>query len=211
MENDTRNYKVGQKRLENQQKIIDAAEIEFAENGFKGASMMSIANRAGIPRPNVHYYYKNKQDLYNAILMGILKLWNDAFQEISVDDDPATALSTYIRAKVMNSKSHPLASKIFANEIIHGAAHLQTYLGSEFRDWLNGKADVIQCWIDQGKMDSVDPIHLIFLIWSSTQHYADFSVQVSAVMGKEALSDQDYEHIAAQLTQIILKGCGLRG
>ena len=209
MENDSRNYKIGQKRIENQQKIIEAAEIEFAENGYKGASMMNVAKRAGIPRPNVHYYYKNKLDLYNAIIMDTLNLWNDAFREISEDDDPAEALGGYIRAKVMYSKSHPLASKIFASEVIHGAPHIKKYLGRDFRNWLLSKAGVIQHWIDTGKMDEVDPLHLIFLIWSSTQHYADFSEQVTTVMDKEKLSDNDFEQIAENLTHIILKGCGL--
>ena len=209
MSNDGRNYKVGQKRLDNLDKIFEAAELEFAQFGFKGTSMVSIARRAGIPRPNVHYYYKNKQALYNALLMRLLDLWNSAIQQMSAEDNPARALGGYIHAKVMLSKTYPLASKIFANEIIQGAPNLKTYLSGEFRDWLNGKARVIQQWIDEGKMDAVDPLHLIFLIWSSTQHYADFSTQVTAVMGKKALSDEDFEAVAQSLTHIILKGCGL--
>lgn len=206
----TRNYKVGQKRIDNEQKILDAAEIEFARFGYKGASMMNIANRAGLPRPNVHYYFKNKLELYNAVLMDIIQLWNEAFNQITPADDPKDAIAAYIRAKVMYSKTNPLASKIFANEIIHGAPNLSAYLGGDFRAWMGQKAAVIQAWIKQGKMDPVDPIHLIFLIWSATQHYADFSVQVTAVLGKPKLSEHDFERVADTLVQVILKGCGIR-
>ena len=205
-----KNYKTGKIRIDNLAKIIEAAEIEFALSGYKGASIMSIAKRAKLPRPNIHYYFPNKLELYNRVLMDVLALWNDAFDRISADDDPADAIGAYIYAKVMYSKTNPLASKIFANELIHGAPHLSEYLNADYREWLTGKADVMQTWIRQGKMDPVDPYYLILLIWSSTQHYADFSVQVSTVLGKQELADSDYEAVAANLQHIILKGCGIK-
>ena len=202
-------YKVGKIRTDNRAKIITIAEMEFAEFGFKGASIMNIAKRANLPRANVHYYFNSKLELYKKVLFDILKLWNDAFNQITPEDDPAEAIGAYIRAKVMYSKTNPLASKIFANEIIHGAPRISEYLNSDFRDWLKAKSAVIEQWIKQGKMDPVDPLFLIMLIWSATQHYADFSTQVSAVMDKDKLSDNDFDHIADNLIHIILKGCGI--
>ena len=203
-------YKTGKIRIDNQQKIIEAAEIEFAQSGFKGASIMSIAKRAGLPRPNIHYYFDNKLELYNKVLMDTLELWNQIFNQFSADDDPAEALSAYIRAKVMHSKMHPLASKIFTNELINGAPHLAEYLNKDFRKWLRSKSSIIQSWIEQGKMDPVDPFHLMFLIWSSTQYYADSSVQVTAALGKKKISAKDFDAIADSLVHIILKGCGIK-
>ncbi len=203
-------YKAGKIRTDNRAKIIAIAEIEFAEFGYKGASIMNIAKRANLPRANVHYYFNSKLELYKKVLFDILKLWNDAFNQITPEDDPAEAIGAYIRAKVMYSKTNPLASKIFANEIIHGAPRINQYLNSDFREWLKSKAAVIEHWIKQGKMDPVDPLFLIMLIWSATQHYADFSTQVSAVMDKPQLSDKDFDHVADNLTHIILKGCGIK-
>jgi TetR/AcrR family transcriptional regulator len=203
-------YKAGKIRTDNRAKIIAIAEMEFAEFGYKGASIMNIAKRANLPRANVHYYFNSKLELYKKVLFDILKLWNDAFNQITPEDDPAEAIGAYIRAKVMYSKTNPLASKIFANEIIHGAPIISEYLNSDFREWLKSKAAVIEHWIKQGKMDPVDPLFLIMLIWSATQHYADFSAQVSAVMDKPQLSDKDFDHVADNLTHIILKGCGIK-
>lgn len=203
-------YKAGKIRTDNRAKIIAIAEMEFAEFGYKGASIMNIAKRANLPRANVHYYFNSKLELYKKVLFDILKLWNDAFNQITPEDDPAEAIGAYIRAKVMYSKTNPLASKIFANEIIHGAPRINQYLNSDFREWLKSKAAVIEHWIKQGKMDPVDPLFLIMLIWSATQHYADFSTQVSAVMDKPQLSDKDFDHVADNLTHIILKGCGIK-
>lgn len=209
MKNKSRNYKIGQTRLDNQKKILEAAKIEFANHGFKGASMSKIADMSNLPRANVHYYFKNKLDLYSGVLVDIVELWNFSFDQITPEDDPKVAIETYIRAKVMYSKTHPLASKIFANEIIHGAVNYQEYLNTEFRDWMTVKYDVIQSWIDQGKMDRVDPYHLIFLIWSSTQYYAEHVVEVTTALNKKQLTDEDFEKVADSLTHIILKGCGL--
>ena len=210
MENSQNKYKTGQIRTDNRAKIIAIAEMEFAEFGYKGASIMNIAKRANMPRANVHYYFKSKLELYKKVLTDILQLWNQAFNQITPEDDPADAIAAYIRAKVMYSKTNPLASKIFANEIIHGAPRINEYLNSDFRDWLRSKSAVMEHWIKQKKMDPVDPLFLIMLIWSATQHYADFSTQVNAVLDKKALTDQDFEDIANNLTHIILKGCGIR-
>ena len=210
MENSQNKYKTGQIRTDNRAKIIAIAEMEFAEFGYKGASIMNIAKRVNMPRANVHYYFKSKLELYKKVLTDILQLWNQAFNQITPEDDPADAIAAYIRAKVMYSKTNPLASKIFANEIIHGAPRINEYLNSDFRDWLRSKSAVMEHWIKQGKMDPVDPLFLIMLIWSATQHYADFSTQVNAVLDKNELTDQDFEDVANNLTHIILKGCGIQ-
>ncbi|OZG73946.1 TetR family transcriptional regulator [Hahella sp. CCB-MM4] len=199
----------GRVRQKNEPVIISAAEQEFLDFGFKGASMKRIAERAELPRANIHYYFKNKLDLYGAVLSDIVELWNNSFDLINEDDDPYTAMSAYIRAKVMFSKTNPTASRIFASEIIHGAPYLMEYLQTDFREWVKLKTQVIQSWIDKGKMAAIEPIHLLFLIWGATQHYADFGVQVRAAMDKEDLSDEDFEHIADSMTQIILRGCGI--
>jgi TetR/AcrR family transcriptional regulator len=203
-------YKSGRIRQDNEAQILRSAEQEFADKGFEGASINGIAKRAGIPRSNVHYYFNSKLDLYVAVLTGVIELWNEAFSKISPEDDPAEALGAYIHSKVMYSMSHPQASKIFASEVMHGAPNLSNYFKEEFRPWFKQKADVIQDWVDRGKMDPVDPYHLIFLIWSTTQHYADFDMQVCAALGKTRLSNADFEKASENLTCIVLKGCGIK-
>ena len=203
-------YKVGQIRLDNERAILVAAEREFASRGFNGASMNRIAVGAGVPRTNVHYYFKNKEELYAKVLTDVILMWDNSFNQITSEDDPAEALEAYIRAKVAYSRTNPLASKIFASEILHGAPVLSNYLKKDYRDWLRGKAEIMDSWVAQGKMDPIDPFYLIFMIWASTQHYADFEVQVKTVLGKQRLTATDFEIIANNLTHIILKGCGIK-
>lgn len=189
--------------------IIEAATSEFAGQGLKGARMQAIADRAGLPKGNVHYYFKTKQSLYIAVLDNIVDRWNNQFDHIKGDDDPAVALDLFIRNKVRFSFEDPIASKLFASEIIQGAPHLGRYLRSQMRPWFKDRATVIQSWINQGKMQSVDPTYLIFLIWSSTQHYADFETQISLIMSKPKFDENMLQDVSNFLSRMILTGCGL--
>ncbi|WLD57888.1 TetR/AcrR family transcriptional regulator [Salinispirillum sp. LH 10-3-1] len=198
----------GRIRQENTEKILAAAAHEFVQHGFRGASLQKIAERAELPKANVLYYFKSKQGLYSALLEDIIALWNSAFDHISEDDDPAEALASYIHAKVKYSFTHPMASRIFASEIIHGAPNLSAQLGKPLHDWVDGRTRVMQHWMEQGKMRQLDPLHLLFLIWSSTQFYADFGAQVDGLVPRP-LDASEQQRIAEQLTDVILRGCGL--
>ncbi len=199
----------GRIRQKNEQAIIQAAEDEFARHGFKGTSMNTIALKAELPKANLHYYFTNKLGLYVAVLSNILELWDSTFNTLNSDDDPAVALSNYIRTKIEFSRRNPQASRIFAMEIISGGQCLSEYFNQDYRTWFQGRAAVFQSWIDAGKMDPVDPVHLIFLLWGSTQHYADFATQICQVTGRSRLTKQDMEEASNNLIHIILKGCGL--
>lgn len=199
----------GQIRKKNVALILNAAKTEFVIHGFKGASIKRIAERADIPRANIHYYFANKTDLYQQLLNEIIVSWNTSFDTLSVDDDPKTILTAYIHEKIMHAKHDPDGSKIFASEIIHGAPILKDYLHTGFKQWLDKKVTVIEAWIKQGQIDAINPHHLLFLIWSSTQHYADFNLQILAGFGKESMNDDDFDDVIKSLTTIILKGCGL--
>jgi len=204
-----RTYRPGRIRERNRERILITAEEEFALNGYKGTTIQNIAERAGLPKSNVLYYFSNKKRMYGAMFDDILARWNKVFTEISPEDDPAEALATFIRNKVEMARKYPLASRLFAMEIIQGAPFLLDHLRTNMREWVRGMAEVIQSWIDDGRMAPVDPVQLIFLIWSSTQHYADFQVQILMVENKAEYEKRDFDHAADFLTAMILRGCGL--
>lgn len=196
-------------RETNEVTILQAAEEVFAEYGFHGATTAMIAERAGLPKANVHYYFGTKEALYKAALENTLSLWLSAVDSFTPDADPAEALAAYIRAKIEYSRSRPLASRIFANEIIAGAPQIKGYLDTTLRQIVADKGKVIESWVAAGKMAPVDPLHLFIMLWATTQTYADFAVQAAAIMGKDQLDDGDYDRAAAFVTGIVLKGCGL--
>lgn len=190
--------------------ILKAAERVFADAGFEGASMAGIAAAAGLPKANLHYYFGSKEALYQALLRSILDLWLSATDAIQPDADPAEALAAYIRAKMRWSRLRPHASRVFANEVLHGAPYLQSYLAGNLRALVQDKGKVIEGWIAAGRMRPVDPPHLFFAIWAMTQTYADFDAQIRAVLDTPALDAEAHERGTAMVLQLVLGGCGLR-
>ncbi len=201
--------KSGNIRVKSQQKILIAASTEFVLQGFKGATVQSIADRADLPKANILYYFKNKENIYHAVLEHTLQMWDEGIGDISPEDGPKVAIKKFIDAKVRMSFKHPESSKIYAMEIIQGAQHLKDFARTYQRKWVREKAKLFQQWIDNGEMLNVDPVHLIFLIWSSTQHYADFETQILTIMNRADYEEEDVEEVIVFLTDIILRGCGL--
>ena len=191
------------------QQILTAAKQEYALHGFSGTRMQAIADRAGMPKANIHYHFKSKQGLYLAVLDQIIDTWNQPFEWVSADDDPAEALDNFIRNKVQQSYNDPAASRLFASEIIQGAPHLQEYLRHRMRPWVKARVAVIENWIKAGKMRETDPYQLIFMIWASTQHYADFQAQVLAILNKAEFDSDLLQETASFISGMILRGCGL--
>ncbi len=193
------------------EQILTAAEKVFARQGFEGATMNQLAAAAGLPRANLHYYFGTKEGLYRAVLEGILALWlDDAAEWILAERDPAEGFSGYIRAKMEHSRLRPDASRIFAGELLRGAPHVMMYLGIELRNRVAVLARVIDGWSARGLMDPVHPVHLLFNIWAMTQTYADFDVQIRAVLGKVAIDDAEFAIATETVVTLVLKGCGIR-
>lgn len=190
--------------------ILQAAEKVFVERGYGGASMQAIADEAGLPKANIHYYFTSKEKLYSEVLTKIIASWNSVLDSVSVDDDPATVFEQFIYNKVELAYRFPQASKLFALEIIQGAPHLKDYIRMDMSNWVREKSKIFQTWMDQGKMKNVDPVHLIFLIWSSTQYYADFETQVLTIMNRAKYEEEDILKSCRFLSSIILTGVGLQ-
>jgi TetR/AcrR family transcriptional regulator len=196
-------------RRANEALILSAAEKVFARAGFGGATMAAIAEASGLPKANLHYYFGSKEVLYRAVLAQILSDWLVPTHGITVDADPRTALEQYIRAKMELSAQRPDGSKVWANELLHGAPVVKELLATDLRQLTLEKAAVVQAWVDAGRIAPVDGMHLFFTIWAATQTYADFDVQVCAVMDQETLGEQDFERATQHLVSFILRGCGL--
>lgn len=168
----------------NIQRILDAALTMFAKDGFAGARIDAIADMAGLSKPNLLYYFRTKHDLYLAVLRRTLDMWLEPLRRIDAQSDPRAALTEYITEKLELSRDQPEASRLFAMEVIRGAPVLGVVLSGELKELVDAKALLLRRWMAQGRLPRRNPHHLIFMIWATTQHYADFSVQVEAVTGR---------------------------
>ena len=196
-------------REENERAIIAAAEAVFAEHGFRGATMAAIAARAGVPKPNVHYYFPTKETLYRAVVERVLIPWLDAAASFDASDDPAEALAAYIGSKMDLARSMPLSSQIWASEIMRGAPVIQDLLETTLTQWLRLRESVARRWIAEGKLKPIEPRVLFYMIWATTQHYANAAHEIATLEGG-ALDDEAFERAKRQVVETILGGVIVR-
>lgn len=190
----------------NQQKVLDAGTKIFARYGSRGATIDQIADMAGMSKPNLLYYFKNKKEIYLAVLEQTLNKWLQGLMEWQVTGDPEETITNYIGKKFEFSRNHAAASRVFANEILEGAPILKDLLGEELKRLVGEDTRVIKGWIKDDLIRPIEPIHLIFMIWAVTQHYADFSAQIETLTGKTLGDDKFYKQAKKTVTQIILNG-----
>ncbi|MDF1778308.1 MAG: TetR family transcriptional regulator C-terminal domain-containing protein [Rhizobiaceae bacterium] len=186
--------------------ILDAALEVFSAYGFRGSTIDQIAEKAGMSKPNLLYYFPRKDDIYVTVLEKTLEDWLAPFKDIDPAGDPVAELRKYTIQKLKMSAQQPERSQLFANEILHGAPSIQKFLKSNLKRLVDEKADVIADWIAAGKLAPVDPYHLIFMIWATTQHYADFDVQVRAILPEETAKADFFDKAADSILTILLNG-----
>lgn len=196
-------------RIEKEKAILDSAERIFAEYGFRGATTQMIADDAGIPKANLHYYFPTKESLYTKVVKNIFDVWLDAADSFDRGAHPYEALSSYIDKKMEISRLYPYGSKVWANEVIHNAPIIQDYLETTLKEWTGTRESVIQGWIDAGLIEAVEPKHLLYMIWATTQHYADFVHQIETLNGGRPLGEADWAAACRDVKKIILGGIGL--
>lgn len=165
--------------------ILEAGLTVFSEAGFRGATLDRIAGAAGLSKPNLLYYYPSKEAIYEALLRRQLETWLDPLLAIDPAGDPVEEILGYVRRKLQMSRDFPRESRLFANEIVQGAPRIMPVLEGELRDLVDALSGVIEGWIAEGRLAPVDPRHLLFSVWSLTQHYADFEAQVRAVLNAD--------------------------
>ena len=191
--------------------ILDAALTLFSRKGLHGASVDQVAALADVSKGNLLYYFASKEELYLSVLRKLLALWLEPLREFSVTQEPEEAIGEYIRRKLVASRDNPQASRLFCLELVQGAPLFGEELGRELRDLVDRKAEVIRGWVASGRLAAVEPHHLIFTLWSVTQHYADFAVQVEAITGRTLADPLFFDEVLESLRRIVLVGVLPRG
>ncbi len=167
----------------NSRSILDAALDVFSQHGFRGATLDQIAEGAGLSKPNLLYYFPSKEAVHTALLRELLDTWLDPLKAMNPQGDPLAEIMAYVHRKLELSRDYPRESRLFANEMLQGAPRMRETIENDLRQLVEEKSATLSRWMDDGRIAKMPPVHLIFSIWALTQHYADFDVQVRAVLG----------------------------
>ncbi|MCI5039936.1 MAG: TetR family transcriptional regulator C-terminal domain-containing protein [Donghicola eburneus] len=187
----------------NTEAILEAALVVFSQFGFRGSTLDQIAKEAGLSKPNLLYYFKSKEAIFTEVLEGLLDTWLDPLREMKEDGDAIEEILAYMKRKLQMSRDFPRESRLFANEIIQGAPRMMHAIEGELKELVDEKVQIIRKWSADGRIAETDPYHLIFSIWSLTQHYADFDVQVRAILRED--TDEIFDEAETYLTSLFTR------
>ena len=193
-------------REENEQALLAAAEAVFAAQGFAGATTAAIARRAGVPKANLHYYFATKEGLYRAVVERVLTAWLEAASSFDASENPREALAAYIGAKMDLARAMPLASRIWTAEIMRGAPIIQDFLDTTLTQWVASRGAAVRRWIKAGKLKPIEPKVLFYMIWATTQQYANAAHEMATLNGRKPLDDQAFERAKRQVIDTIVSG-----
>ncbi|RFU13151.1 TetR family transcriptional regulator [Rhodobacteraceae bacterium W635] len=174
----------------NRRAILEAGLEVFSRQGFRGATLDQIATEAGLSKPNLLYYFPSKEAIHVTLLTQLMTTWLDPLRDLDPEGEPVEELLRYVHRKLEMSRVFPRESRLFANEIVQGAPRMAPHLEAELKPLVDETVALIESWIAEGRLARVDPRHLIFSIWATTQHYADFDTQIGVLMdGRDVHKD----------------------
>ena len=190
--------------------IVAEAVRVFAESGYEGASIATVAENAGLSKQNLMYYFPTKQALYERVLDGVIDDWLARMDSLAdPQQDPRDVLRAYVQAKLKFSREQPWASRVYAMEVISGAQLYGDQIQKRVVPLLRKDIEVFERWIGEGKIGPVNATHLLFAIWAMTQSYADFSTQMALVLNRKQLSKKDFEDGEMMITNMVLAAVAL--
>jgi TetR/AcrR family transcriptional regulator len=202
------------KRDKVEQAILAQAVRLFAERGFEGTSIADVAEGAGLSKQNLMYYFPTKGALYTRVLDDVLDDWLARMASLADADgaaanQPCEVLRAYVAAKLRFSREQPLASRVYALEVIGGAKVYGEQIRRRVVPLLRADIAVFERWIAQGKIAPVNATHLLFAVWAMTQSYADFAAQMQLVLDRPQLGQDDFEQAEHLITNMVLAAGGL--
>jgi len=185
--------------------LVAVAVRVFAESGYEGTSIATIADQAGLSKQNLMYYFPTKQALYERVLDDVLDDWLERMDKLAAaDQEPHAVLRAYVQAKLKFSREQPWASRVYAMEVISGAQLYGAQIQRRVVPLLRKDIEVFEGWIAAGKIAPVNATHLLFAIWAMTQSYADFAPQMALVLNRKQLNKKDFDDAEQLIVDMVL-------
>jgi TetR/AcrR family transcriptional regulator len=195
--------------------ILAAATRLFAECGFEGTTIAAVAERTGISKQNLLYYFATKNSLYQRVLDDVLDDWLERMANLAQLADrggePADVLRAYVAAKLRFSREQPWASRVYAMEVIGGAKFYGEQIRARVVPLLRRDIEVFERWMADGRIARVDATHLLFALWAMTQSYADFAAQMALVLDKPELTGADFEDAERLIGDLVVRAVASTG
>ncbi|MEA3312355.1 MAG: DUF2087 domain-containing protein [candidate division WOR-3 bacterium] len=190
------------KRGEVRQKILDAATELFAEKGFEGASIRDIASKAGVTAPNIYYYFKDKQGLYQATLKESAENLLELLKKV---DDPNASLRdrflALAKAKMKLFKKKNTAIELVTREWMDGSSPgISPKLESAMGQSMKYMEQMIAQAVEKGEIRPINPKLAVWYMFGLA--FLQGSKYITKFLKTKELTDDEL----AEYVDLIIKG-----
>jgi AcrR family transcriptional regulator len=197
-----------------QSTILAAARDEFAEYGLGGARMDRIAERAGLNKRLIYYYFEDKEKLFQAVLEQAYRDIREEEQTLHLLDlPPAEALRRLVEFTWGYYLAHPEFLTLLNSANLHKARHIQT--SRKAREMNSPLIDMLAEILERGRKDGsfrggVDPVQLYVSIAGLSYFYLSNNHTLSAIFGRDLMTAKARNERLSHMCDVIL-GYVLRG
>jgi TetR/AcrR family transcriptional regulator len=194
--------------------ILAAAEALFAERGFEATRLEDIAERVGIRRASIVYYFKDKRELYDAVLEDVFGGLHDALSDVLARGrNLPEQIEAGVSAWVDYVGRRPSIARLVLREVAdanreHGAGvlaqtrRLRQLIQSEVLDRPNRK---------QTKLAAIDPVHMASAVAGATVFFVAATPMLVPDLGFDPLSREQLEAHKQEVLRIVQRLLGIRG
>ncbi|MDB5829357.1 MAG: transcriptional regulator, TetR family-like protein [Variovorax sp.] len=191
-----------------QQAILDAAREEFALLGLAGARVDSIAERAGLNKRLIYYYFSSKDDLFLAVLESAYASIREAEKELHLLDlPPADAVRRLMEFTWTYYLEHPEFITLLNSANLHQARHLEK--SKRVREMNSPVIQTLGDILERGRKEGVfrggvDPVHLYISIAGIAYFYLSNNYTLSAIFGRNLMTRKARSERLSHMCDVIL-------
>lgn len=188
--------------------ILASARDEFSARGLAGARMDSIAERAGLNKRLIYYYFGSKDDLFLAVLERVYADIREAEQRLHLDEiDPVEAIRQLVSFTWHYYLEHPEFITLLNSENLHCAAHLKR--SDRIQEMNSPLVQLLDTVLERGRRDDlfragVDPVQLYISIASLCYFYLSNNHTLSAIFGRDLRAPKAMAQRLSHMTDLVL-------
>jgi AcrR family transcriptional regulator len=188
--------------------ILAAARDEFAEHGLGGARMDRIAERAGLNKRLIYYYFEDKEQLFRAVLeQAYLNIREEERKLHLLDLKPADAVRRLVEFTWDYYLAHPEFLTLLNSANLHRARHLEE--SKRAREMNSPLIEMLAEILERGRKDGsfrggVDPLQLYVSIAGLSYFYLSNSHTLSAIFGRDLLTAKAKNERLTHMCDVIL-------
>jgi AcrR family transcriptional regulator len=191
-----------------QQEILRAAMSEFHERGLGGARIDSIAERAGVNKRLIYYYFGSKEELFLAVLEQTYADIRSAEHALHLETaNPAYAVRRLVAFTWDHYLAHPEFLTLLNSENLHRARHLKR--SKRIREMNSPLIQTLADVLERGRRDGVfrggvDAVQLYISIAALAYFYLSNNHTLSTIFGRDLMSPKALSERLSHITEVVM-------